>query len=72
MVASAPPADQFMSTVPSNVIGLRPQQVSEQAAHTVPSNPLMLAVHPTQNPPAKRSRTGATKMRPSKTSITPR
>lgn len=76
MAASMPPMEQSAPGVPANFVGLQSQQVFERnATQPVFEDPATLAAHPAQNhppPPAKRSRTGATRMRPSKTSVTPR
>ncbi|PPQ94902.1 hypothetical protein CVT25_004370 [Psilocybe cyanescens] len=59
-LTTAPLPGQFMPVLPANGIGSQAQQALEaNSTQPIPGN-----VH---NPPAKRSRTGTTKMRPSKT-----
>ncbi|KJA13688.1 hypothetical protein HYPSUDRAFT_209335 [Hypholoma sublateritium FD-334 SS-4] len=67
-------AGQFIPAVPASDIGLQPPQAFETRG--VPSQLVLgdrsMALRADPPAPAKRSRSGTTKMRPSKTSTTPR
>lgn len=66
--------DKMAPMVPTGSIGFQSQQAfAANVAQMTPGNHLALPVHSQiPNPPTKRVRTGTTRMRPSKTSITPR